>query len=175
MTTLREMVEAVPDPELRWPWMPLEEKQKRIEFLLSELAGKDADIEPYRTLRDELEWRRTDSKLLHSLPMPEDLLRILAKAHGSVNVDLATYHELRWHDPYFLTLHERWNIARIAWKNEWYERMPHKLWGLIGDVHNPNHEALPEPHGAVAREFIEARKLYLDAINHYGRGVGGPS
>lgn len=42
---------------------PIEEA-KRIQVLKDQLAGKDTTIEPYSSMRDELEWYRTDSKVL---------------------------------------------------------------------------------------------------------------
>lgn len=110
-----------------------------------------------------------------STPLPFQKLREVARTNNSVNVDLASYYELRWHDDHFVTIWKRWETARSAWRNHWYEAMPMSLWRGL-DVYDPKPETLPEPHAAMAREFIESRKLYLGTLDHYlQEGVEEPS
>lgn len=97
-------------------------------------------------------------------PMPEPELRELAKANRSVNVDLASYYELRWHDPFFLSTWGRWNEARHAWARTW----PYVGFKFIPNIYAPDPTIIPEStHASVAREYNESREAYLALIKHY--------
>lgn len=99
---------------------------------------------------------------MEPLPLPE--LRELARSNGSVNVDLADYYNLRWHDPFWLSAWERWNKARHEWSRTW----PYVGFKFIPSIYEPDPNLIPEPvHAAVALEYVEARKAYLSATQHF--------
>jgi hypothetical protein len=91
-------------------------------------------------------------------------LREVARKAGSVNVDLATHYDLRWHDPFWLAAWNRWNQARHAWARTW----PYVDFKFMGSVYAPDSDRIPEPsQAAVAREYNEAREAYLAATKLY--------
>ena len=72
-----------PGEERVWPTLPLDEEFLRIVLLRSRIAGRDVTVEPYKSYRDELEWRRTDKYVVGDKGRPMtveqvyDLLRVL--------------------------------------------------------------------------------------------------
>ena len=100
-------------------------------------------------------------------------LREVARKNGSINVDLASAWSLRWHDPSWIVIWERWNKARHVWRENmlrWFDdiRLGHGRFEEGDDVYNPNPERIGDPElAAMAREYIEAREAYLGANKLY--------
>lgn len=87
-------------------------------------------------------------------PLPLGELREVARSNGSVNVDLASHYDLRWHDPAWLAAWERRCAAANAWRATWpnvpFAEMPKGIYQPV-----PSLMTDPEKR-AVAEEYLSA-------------------
>ena len=98
--------------------------------------------------------------------LAEAELRARAKASGSVNVDLATVYELRWHDPEWLAAWERYQIAVNDWDRTW-PGVDMRAFTGDGDVYHPNLDLVDEPAKAVAVEYLTALAEYQQLTKRF--------
>jgi hypothetical protein len=104
--------------------------------------------------------------------MSHEVLRGRATANRSVNADLATYWELRWHDPFFLEAWQAFNAASAVWDRTW-KNMDFKYLRPIcpgrSSVFWPDVTAIPEDHPArsICQAYVAAKARYHAAIDHY--------
>lgn len=86
-------------------------------------------------------------------------LRARAVAAGSVNVNKASAYSLRWHDPTWRAVWDRWRMALAAW-----ERIANGVpFKEMGDRYDPHIAAIRDPTArAAAQEYLDARKSWAD-------------
>lgn len=97
-------------------------------------------------------------------PLPLEELRALAKSAGGVNTHVATYYDLRWHDPAWVASWRRWNMARAAWDQAW----PTVPYAEMEDISNPSAQyIINAEHRAAAEEFLAARLAYKALTAHF--------
>ncbi|CAB4203395.1 hypothetical protein UFOVP1382_18 [uncultured Caudovirales phage] len=99
-------------------------------------------------------------------PLPLDQLRERARTAGSVNVDLADYYALRWHDPEWLGAWSRFESARRSWRKAVLtDGVP---FSEIPDMFAPVPANLSKPgHRSAAQEYIDAQAAYFKIRAHF--------
>jgi len=80
------------------------------------------------------------------------------------NIDVASAWSLRWHDPFWIQVWERWRAAQTAWGRVW----PNLDWNQYGDVYVPKPAGILDPVlRAIAQEYLDAREAYKASFDLY--------
>jgi hypothetical protein len=92
-------------------------------------------------------------------------LVLRALDNRSVNAHLDTPWNLRWHDPEWNAVWERWSAARAAWHRTW----PYVDFKYFRDgISWPDPNSMPEGHDRdVATEFVAAKAALHVAWKRY--------
>jgi hypothetical protein len=80
--------------------------------------------------------------------------------------DVTRSFQWRFRDPNFVTIWQRWQVARAAWEKAWWKVVMGE--GGPDNVYDPDPTLMPKSPEAVrlaAQEFIEARRAYIQEIN----------